>query len=465
MIPDRFPATTVDLIAHLIRMRTDNGVGGCVVKLNGHIDEARLRRTIRLALDAEPIVGCRLVDSWYRPYWQRRVDLDQLDLCPVAEGDERSPAFLKFLTDSIDPEREPLMQVRIFRGADDTICFKGAHAVADGPSAARFFHYLITLYRRLKDEPGYVPPPNVGGLRDYKSDVFKGRFGLRQIPGLLRELKKDGAIPAATWTFPPYADPKAVHGYTLLKLPPRRVRALSRYGFERQCTMTSVVLAGIYLAALKVFGLTSEDHATFTATADMRRFLAVRRQEYAVSNMSAPGRFVMDPRRDRSFEVALLSVRDQLKRILKDPTSVPPAAALLVCLASLPFTVLRRVADKRIRQASESPGRRWGLANPGEVDLALLHSDDVPVRDAFLFGPLVMGPGVAMISSIFRGSLTLTLGQSGRTIEAKVIRQLLEQVDRELPFSEEGAGSISMLEADAPPEPAGAVSARSARGT
>jgi NRPS condensation-like uncharacterized protein len=465
VIPDRFPATTVDLFAHLMRMRTDNGVGGCVVTLDGHIDEARLRRTIRLALDAEPIVGCRLVDSWYRPYWQRRADLDQLDLCPVAAGDARSPAFLKFLTDSIDPLREPLMQVRIFRSADDTICFKGAHAVADGPSAARFFHYLMTLYRRLKNEPDYVPPTNVGGLRDYKADVFKGKFGLRQIPRLLKELKREGAVPAATWLFPEYTDSRPVHGYTLLKLPPSRVRAMSRYGFERQSTMTSVVLAGIYLAALKVFRLASEDCATFTATADMRRFLAVRRQEYAVSNMSAPGRFTMDPRRDRSFEVALLSVRDQLKKILKDPTSVPPAAALIMCLASLPFAVLRRVADRRIRQASESPERRWGLANPGEVDLALLHSDDVPVRDAFLFGPLVIGPGVAMISSIFRGSLTLTLGQSGRTIEAKVIRQLLEQVDRELPFYEQGAGTISTLSAEAPPETAGAVSARSGRAT
>ena len=52
------------------------GYVNTVVQFPGRLDAQRLRRATRLSVDAEPILGCRFVDSWYHPYWQRRNDLD-----------------------------------------------------------------------------------------------------------------------------------------------------------------------------------------------------------------------------------------------------------------------------------------------------------------------------------------------------------------------------------------------------
>lgn len=44
---------------------------GGVVLFDGRLDEARLGRALRHLLDAEPVLGCRLVANAVPPVWQR----------------------------------------------------------------------------------------------------------------------------------------------------------------------------------------------------------------------------------------------------------------------------------------------------------------------------------------------------------------------------------------------------------
>ncbi|MBI4270755.1 MAG: hypothetical protein HY615_10520 [Candidatus Rokubacteria bacterium] len=446
MIPRRFPVTFVDFLAYSLRGLSDNGVGNCVMTLDGRVDEARLRRTIRLAMDAEPILGCQFVNHWLHPYWRRRTDLDELPLCRVVEGDENSPAFRKFLTGSIDPSRDPVIEVVVFRGPQhDTLCLKGNHAVADGPSGAWFSHTLIDLYRRLGEEPEYVPTPNVTGVRDLRA--FTRKFGFRR---RLQAFRAGRATPAASWIFPEYKAKDPFHGYVMLKLPPGRVKALSRYGRDRVATMTSVMLAGLYLAALKVFRPATEEVVTFTTTADLRRFLPYRREAYALSNMSAPGRFRMDPKQPMKYEEALLSIRDQLKRIMKNPFDIASPMPLFMSLEAIPFSLLGLLIRRGVRRVSALRERRWGIANIGEIDPGVFEFEGMAIEDVYFTGPLCVGPGIGLIFSIFRGTLNLNVGLSGRVMDESVARQYLEQVDRELPFHPEAPGSVLTV-ASAPP--------------
>ncbi|MDP8256323.1 MAG: hypothetical protein P9M14_11290 [Candidatus Alcyoniella australis] len=49
-----------------------------VLDLEGRIDRDRLAQAMRLLCDAEPVLGCRFVEHWAVPYWQRLSD-EQLD--------------------------------------------------------------------------------------------------------------------------------------------------------------------------------------------------------------------------------------------------------------------------------------------------------------------------------------------------------------------------------------------------
>lgn len=443
MMPSRFPVTLVDFVAYSLRM----GSGNFVLKLSGRIDETRLRKAIRLMMDAEPILGCQFVNHWFRPYWRRREDLDELPLCHVVQGEEDGPEFVRYHIASLDPARDPLLDITIFRAETDTICLKACHAVLDGPAATQLFPALMSTYRRLRQEPDFVPTPNVAGTR-HRSDLGL-KYSFRQKLQVVRQMVAGPRIPVATWLFPECRGEDAFHGYVMLRLPPARVRALARYGRDRQATMTSVMLTGLYLAALEVFRVASDEVATFTTTVDLRHFLPLARRNYTVANMSGPGRFRMPPRRIADFEQALASIRDQLKRILKDPTCLPSSLAFLFAfpflqrgLESLPFSLLGRLINGHYAREISRPERRWGGINVGRIDPQLLAFEGASVEDAYGTGPLVMGGGMAAVFTIFRDTLTLSLGLSGRVMDEDVARRFLGQVDLELPFHAEAPGRV-----------------------
>jgi NRPS condensation-like uncharacterized protein len=444
----RIPAAMSDVVKYVARSHAGNCIGNCVLSLSGRIDESRLHRAVRLAMDVEPILGCRLVPHWFRPYWERRSDLDERPLCEVVEGDQASDAFARFLVETLDPVREPVLRVVVFRGATDTVCLKAPEEVGDGPSMARMIPLLFATYRRLATQPDYVPPAGAPGSRQMLK--VASQFGLRQRLRILQGLRALRAAPDATWLFPEPRGPKEFVGYVMLKLPPERVRALSGYGRQRRATMTSVMLAGVYMAARKMFTMTRDDVVTFFTTTDLRRFLPRDRRDTPPSSISGAGRFQLDPGRDRDFDTALASIRDQLKVILKDPARVANRlTALGLALPEirfagklLPVSLFGRAMERRVAHLASVPERQWGLANLGVVDAESMDLGEVAVEDAFATGPIFFWPALTMAFFSFRANLTLSVGVSGRVIDEPVVRRLLEQVDCELPFHSLAPGRV-----------------------
>ncbi len=103
----------------------------CIISFNGRVDMERMSRAVRLTLDAEPVLGCRFVKRWWRPYWERRDDLDSIKLCEFTEKADIEQEVKQFLTTPIDPCKDPLVQVQILRSVTDTLCIKVNHVVAD----------------------------------------------------------------------------------------------------------------------------------------------------------------------------------------------------------------------------------------------------------------------------------------------------------------------------------------------
>lgn len=447
----RFPVPLFEAAAYATRAHAGRDVGNCVISLSGRIDESRLRRAIRLAMDAEPILGCRFAEHPFRPYWQRRTDLDDLPLCEVVEGDRQCPAFRRFLAEALDPAADPLLKAVVFRGAGDVVCLKATHAVMDGPSMAKAFLLVFDIYRRLKREPGYAPEPRLDAVRSMKELTEQWSFGERL--RMFRTILSLRSAPVATWLFPEPKEEPPFGGYVLLKLPPERVRALSRYGRDRRATITSIMLAAGYFAARDVFQLAADDVATFSTTADLRRFLPAHLRDTSPSNISAPARFVLHPHPGESFEEVLTSLRDQLKVILKDPARIGSRMmsllmafpAIRLFFRALPLPLIGRMIERYVHRLAERPERRWGIANLGVIEPETLDFEAAAVEDAYILGPLFAWPGMALTFSIFQDRLTLAAGIAGRVVDEAVARRFFEQIDRRLPFYADSPGSVSTL--------------------
>ncbi|HEY7386956.1 MAG TPA: hypothetical protein VH640_00480, partial [Bryobacteraceae bacterium] len=129
-IPQRLPAVALDRLMYVNRLCYDPQLH-YVLKLEGRLDEARVRRAVRLAMDAEPVFGCRYVPR-KKPFWERRNDLDSLPLCEVVETTEVQRELERFAARPSDATRDPLVEIRIVRGASDSLCLKVSHVPADG---------------------------------------------------------------------------------------------------------------------------------------------------------------------------------------------------------------------------------------------------------------------------------------------------------------------------------------------
>ena len=96
-IPATIPASKADVSQYLLR-HVSSQEAQIVLSYNGPVDGDRLARAVRLAVDAEPVLGCRFFDHWYRPFWQRRDDLDSIDLCSVVPSDDPAADVMKYFT-------------------------------------------------------------------------------------------------------------------------------------------------------------------------------------------------------------------------------------------------------------------------------------------------------------------------------------------------------------------------------
>jgi len=451
MTPLRFPAPMADVFTYATWEDMGGMYGCCVITLSGRLDESRFRRALRLAIDAEPIVGCRFVPRWFRPYWERRTDLDSLDFFRVIEGSQDSPQFADFVSTSIDAAREPLVQGMLLRGPKDALCIKASHVVGDGPAFGRFIPQVVDIYRQLKRNPSYVPKTNLNTDRTMRS--LAEQLSPTQRIRILANVLFKRTPPLLTWVFPRLSDGERFRGYLWLTLPSQRGKMLSRYGRSRKATMTSVVLAATYRAARKVFRLANDDVATFFTTTDLRRFFPKDHPDTGMSNIATAGIFVLDPRLDTDFEATLDSVRKQLKAILKDRTHIGNRmTAFFLAVPSLrfvlrfaPLSMIKHRLEKYTKRLAARRERRWGLTNGGVVDASSVDFQDVGVEEIYFYGGIIDWPTIAIIFTAFRDAITISLPVSPKVIDAAVARQLLEEIDKELPFHGSDPGEISML--------------------
>ncbi|NPD90033.1 MAG: hypothetical protein HGN29_15070 [Asgard group archaeon] len=114
--PKRIRASANDNLNYLLRSGTDQQIN-FIFHLNGYIDSERMKKTVRLTMDAEPVLGCKYVINRKRTYWERRDDLDELNYFTLIKSDNPEAEIIKIVLYQIDPSVESIIQIKIIRTA------------------------------------------------------------------------------------------------------------------------------------------------------------------------------------------------------------------------------------------------------------------------------------------------------------------------------------------------------------
>lgn len=394
-----------------------------VLVLQGRINAGSIRQAVRLAMDAEPIFGCRYVPVPRQPYWERRDDLDKLPLCEVIDAVDIEEEVTRFVSRPCDAALDPLVQACILRGNDDALCVKINHAAADGAGAKELLHVIASFYRALENGGGRAAlevVPNFGrrGLGQLLRQ-FDGRSYWRAARG------KDHKPVESQWRFP--SDNRSETDGVLL--------ALRRFEPEQFDSMKT---------RAKQFQVTLNDYfvaACFRSLWEFLDFPAGIPQSICVP---LNGRVYLPSGRTGSICNFSLPLYSTLERIPREPIGRTAQRVRLqmphgtersqhVLSFALAAFIAHRLAMPRLKTAIHEAHRRKlftgcttvTLTNNGALDPARLDFG-LPVKDAWQTHPAAFGADLIVGVVSFLKKLTFTVSYPGRAVKSEHIERFLD---------------------------------------
>jgi NRPS condensation-like uncharacterized protein len=437
-IPARLPARIEDIALYTMAYLCDPLIQ-LVIDLDGPLDGARLRRSFRLLLDAEPVLGCVFVDRWIRPYW-RRLDDQELDRAELVEersgsGDERERLTQVFLSRSMAGDRGPRIAALWIRGDDgDRLVLKVHHQAADAGGTKEVAYRLAGIYRALRDDPGFLPRPRLGSrsLRQVYSSLSPRR--LSQLLVRIAHDVRDAAVPRRHLLLPSGNELAGRPLHHAVHLEPATVRRLADNGLG--ATLNDVACAAFLRAVARVSEWNGRDTLRLWGTVDLRRYLPDRRAD-ALCNLSGFmfARFGNDL--GERFEDTLAIVKEVLDGIKGRAPGLGYPLTTWLAFAPFPLGVLRWMIPPARRHVLFGGAMPPVLTNMGLIDDDLLRFDGPTVEYAWLIVPTSHPAGFIAGLSGFRGGLTMTANHYESAVPGADIRALLQRVADELSPTEE----------------------------
>lgn len=427
MIPERLPSVAADrMLAAWQELKVGEMTIPVEVTFDRPLDADRLARAFALALDAEPVAGCRFVAEGRRAVWERLAG-------PVGDAFAYTTdpgAFERFRTRFIDMFAGPQARALLLREpSGDRLLLHVSHAIADAGGTKHFVRVLSSIYRRLGGEPGFIPEPNLAGSRSI-GQLFR-ELPLRAHPrillGFCRETR-NGLFPRFTHRFEPPVMEGGPMGFAVRHLPADRIADLAAFGHAKGATLNDLLMAAFVRAQIDVVPWDGRTQIRLQTTVDLRRYLPGRAAG-GVCNLSAFDYFMPGTDPGGDYGETLERVIETTRRRKADWTGITLlcAAPMMVVLG---YPALKRTFRRIFAEGIASHNQPNALTNlgpiaPGDVDFGV-----PPVR-AWLLTPPINPPLFGLGLTGYAGTLTLSAGAPAGALP--VIESFIDRIVAALP--------------------------------
>jgi NRPS condensation-like uncharacterized protein len=420
-----------DQMQFFVRKVADQQVR-CVISFDGRVDENRMASAVRLSLDAVPIMNCRYVEGWWRPYWRHIERIDYSKICTTIETGNVENEILRFLFEEINPFEGPQAVVRIVRSTADSLCINMNHMVGDAAGLKEYVYLLASIYRSLIKDPEYRPQPSANGSRSLRQVSRHIR-----LLDKIRILRRGPAEPfrSRNWRFP-LSKGAGKPEIVICKFPESKFNAIREYGKKCQATLNDIVLTAYYRALFEVIQPDPNISLKVAVTIDLRRYIPSGEAE-AICNLSAFIFSEIGPGLGADFSETLKKVRDDMNTKKNDFPGLEGFPRLIVLFKLLPYSVLKRKIFRRFEPPKitnrQSGGMPPSLTNMGIIDSKKLVFGDVGVKDAYLTGAINYSPGFQMGVSSFKESITCSVCFCNTGEDKKLVDRFFDCLEKEFP--------------------------------
>jgi len=406
----------------------------CVISFMGRLDELRLSRAVRLSLDAEPVLGCRLIKKGGRQYWQRRKDLDSLELVTVVKTAQPEKNIHEYLISPLDLEKDPLVQVNLIRGDTDTLCIKVNHIVADGGGVYEYAALLAEIYRKLGVNSNFKPVINSSGERSI-SQVTNKFSKLRRFRHFLQLFKSyiGELFPRKNWSvnFSTIADLNH-RSFYLRKFDENIFQNIVQYAKRNNYTVNDVLLAAFYRTFFHLYSPTHGTPLRVGVTINLRRFLPNGRGD-SICNLAAMFLLNIGSEIGANFSETIEKVSTAMEKYKKGDLGMGDKRYALFRLRILPFSLTRKIYRyhqifKFIIGPKSVPPifSNAGVLNSEHFDFG------IEITDAYLVPPVAFPPGFFISFTSFRNTLTMGTGFCESALNRANVESMFDYCESEL---------------------------------
>ncbi len=431
-VPARLPATYTDRTAYLGRWFSDMNFS-YALDLDGRLDEDRIRRAVRLAMDVHPVLGCRYEDDFLAPAWARREDLDHLDVCEIRYLSEskKIDEVAAFTSAPAPVESGPVMRALVARGDRDTLCLKFNHIATDARGAIQVLNTVAGLYRRLEREPG---------LRAFSDPTPRDWNGLGAslgANGWLRALRRFGQdardilahgrgdfhVPARR------AEPPFDRSYAFVDFYEAEFQALQAYRRRLNVTLNEVVMAAYIRALANLIQPAPGTAHRIGMAVDLRRYLRPPPlHAVGIGNLAAFAYPCVGDDPGSSLDTTARQVARQVRGLKENMMGLGDWAAFrllpesLLPLAGLPALVLKKTHADAVLPP---------LFSSMLVDKSATNFGAVRGHFARMYSHLLRPPNFLLMMTVCEQSLSLGFAYCAKSLDPTVARAFLNDLKHE----------------------------------
>ncbi len=408
-----------------------------VIEFNDRLDLDRINRALRLVLDAEPILGCRFVPRFISPYWLHLLpsDLDAFELLRVSTGNasDNNKTVERFLAEPSDVEAGPLVKALVVnQDAGDKLILKVHHMAADAGGVKDLGSLLAEIYRRIENEPGFIPEINLGSRSSrqvYRRLLPRHAFGI--LRSYLREAKA-GMWPMKSLVFTSGVEQTSGPHFVTKHFSSDRVKALNSYGARREATINDLLVTAVLRALARHLEWDGKRTLRLACTADQRRYLPGGRAE-AICNLSCFLIVSLGNSLGRDFDQTLTAVKRQIDFLKSDYIGLGFNFASYLQNIPIPFVLMRFLFANWMTFLMKGEIAATGFTNMGAIEARALDFDAPDVTAAYLLVPPSIPSFWAAGLSGWKDTLTLSAGIFEPAFSRTDMESLFDLVDRELP--------------------------------
>lgn len=436
-LPRRLPVVLEDRILYWMRSSYDSSIR-CVIGFDGRVDADRMARAVRLALDAEPVLGCRFVRGAFRQYWERMENPDAATLFEVVETSEYDQNIGDFLAalPVLDIYNGPQVRVWLLRSAKDKLVISLQHVACDGGGAHDYMALLASIYCNLSGNPSYRPEPNITGSRSL-NQVLKN-FRLADYFPLLRRGLRDFyqyMFPLVRKVPPAMHMPFSRGAMVVRTFGPELFRKFKEYGHRRKATVNDMLTAAFLRAFFGNEGSEEDLYLRIVGTVDLRRYLPDKKAD-AICNLSSFIYLGLGRGLGATFDDTLSRVSSRMTALKNDFIGFGPVPLSAFLFRMLPFSAALWVHDKlgNPQKIQASCGRDIAplFSNVGIIDAEKLAFGGAAVVSAYITTPVATPPVLVLGLTGFGESVTIAAGFCETVVTKDEVNRILNSMEKEL---------------------------------